>query len=182
MTKHKKYYKILWQGIKKGFVLEKLSKSLENYLFTINKLIKKNVKLTPKALGAELGYNKASTLEAVKILKKKKLVNYFPYQPISLTNEGEKYAKKIEEKREIISKFLNKVLFLEGEALEKTLFSIEYDTDEFFISRLKNFLDFLEFCPEGAPNWFCGIKNFIENGEIPKDCADCIEKAINKNL
>ena len=167
---------------KRGKFLEKLSKSLENYLFTINKLLKKGVNLTPKELGAELGFKKASTLEAVKILQKKKFVNYFPYQPISLTENGKKYVKKIEEKREIISKFLNEFLFMENKALSETVMSIEYNADDFFVSRLKSFLDFLEFCPDGAPNWFSGVKNFIENGEIPPNCANCIEKAINKNL
>ena len=92
--------------------MEHLSKSMEKYLFKMYELLKED-KLTPKKLAAALNCNRASTQEAIKHLEAKGLIDFYPYKFILLTDEGVKYAKKIEEKKEIISKFLEKFLFIE---------------------------------------------------------------------
>lgn len=163
--------------------MEHLSKSMEKYLFKMYELLKED-KLTPKKLAAALNCNRASTQEAIKHLEAKGLIDFYPYKFILLTDEGVKYAKKIEEKKEIISKFLEKFLFIEKKDLAETIDSVYFGANETLISRLNYFLDFLDFCPAGGPAWLYGFKNFLDTGEMMDSCTECIEESISdiKNI
>ena len=52
--------------------MDKLTKSLEKYLYSIYKLSNEKTKITPKDIGSILGFNAASTLEGIKALQKKR--------------------------------------------------------------------------------------------------------------
>lgn len=158
--------------------MKKLSKSLEKYLYTIYKLSKEE-KLTPKKLGDVVGCNRASTQEAIKNLQGKELIDFYPYKFILLTEKGTKYAKKIEEKRQIISRFLEKFLFIEEKNIDEIVSEIEFGANDLLISRLSSFLDFLDFCPAGGPSWLFGFKDFLENGVMTDACTNCIEESIS---
>ncbi len=162
--------------------MEKLTKSLEKYLFVIYSLSKENEKISPKDLGKITGHNAASVLDFVKSLRKYNMVEYKPYKGIIITNSGIEYAKKIELKRETISNFFNKFLLLENEELKNQTEKLEYYIDENLTERFSYFLDFINFCPAEVPSWFDGIKNYMENGEMSEKCANCIEDCLNNNL
>lgn len=161
--------------------MEKLTKSLEKYLSVVYFLSKENKKLSPKNLGDITGHNAASVLEFVKGLQKKGYVEYKPYKGIKITDLGKKYAKEIELKKEIVSKFFNKFLLLDGKELESQTEKLEYYIDESLIERFNHFLDFISFCPAEVPSWFDGIKSYMENGEMSEKCANCIENCLSNN-
>lgn len=158
--------------------LEQLSKSLEKYIYTIYKLQKENIEITPKIIGEKLGYNKASTSEGLRALKKRELIEYFPYREVTLTDIGEKYAKNIEKRRKTISLFLEKFLLLQDEELEEGVNSIEYGISENLENKMTSFLEFLEFCPNNAPKWLSDFKNYLTTGEIGENCSNCLEESL----
>lgn len=158
--------------------MEKLSKSLELYLFGIFDLFEKKEKITPKTLGELVGFNKASTLEGIKNLVKRGFVNYIPYKKLELTALGFEYAKKNKEKRQMISLFLEKFLLVEKENLKSAVDSIEYSINDYLYERFNFFLDFLNFCPCSYPKWIEGFKSYLKNGEMTDRCAICIEQAL----
>lgn len=99
--------------------MEKLSFSLEDYIEEIYAQVLKNGQAKVTAIADALGVRKASVTGALNILSEKKLINYAPYSPITLTSEGEKIAKSILEKHEKISEFFFEVLNIpHDEALE----------------------------------------------------------------
>ena len=66
-----------------------------------------------------MGVKKASVTGALNILQEKKLINYAPYAPVTLTAEGEKIAKNILKKHENLAEFFVEVLNTpRAEALE----------------------------------------------------------------
>ena len=160
------------------FSLEKLTKSLEKYLLVIYELIKNNEKVTPKTVGEKIGYNKASTLEGIKNLDDRDLIEYYPYKEIVLTEKGGKYAKLALKKKETITAYLEKFLFLSGKKLENCVDSISNEADENLVNRMGLFIDFLEFCPVNGPKWLDGFKEYTQSGEMPKECASCLEESI----
>lgn len=157
--------------------MKKLTKSLEKYLYVIFKLLKNKEKTTPKTVGEIVGFNKASTLESIKILQNKGYLEYYPHKEIVLTDEGKKYAKEIEERKKLVRKFLQKFLLVEDENLESSVESVEYFLDDYLLERFALFLDFLGFCPYSGPKWIDGFKNYLQNGEMPEDCAKCMENS-----
>ena len=99
--------------------MEKLSFSLEDYIEEIYNQVLRNGQAKVTAIAEALNVKKASVTGALNTLAEKKLVNYAPYSPVTLTNEGEKIAKKILEKHKNIAKFFTDVLNLsKDEALE----------------------------------------------------------------
>ena len=99
--------------------MEKLSVSLEDYIEEIYNQVLKNGQAKVTAIASALDVKKASVTGALNILAEKKLINYAPYAPITLTAAGETIAKNILMKHENLSKFFMEVLGVEKEeALE----------------------------------------------------------------
>lgn len=99
--------------------MEKLSVSLEDYIEEIYNQVLKNGQAKVTAIAETLNVKKASVTGALNILSEKKLINYAPYSPITLTSKGEKIAKNILIKHENLSEFFMEVLGIEKEeALE----------------------------------------------------------------
>ena len=90
--------------------MEKLSVSLEDYIEEIYNQVLKNGQAKVTVIADALKVKKASVTGALNILSEKKLINYAPYAPITLTAEGEKIAQKILEKHENLAEFFMEVL------------------------------------------------------------------------
>ena len=88
--------------------MDKLTKSLEKYLYSIYKLSNEKTKITPKDIGSILGFNAASTLEGIKALQKKGLIEYKPYKGVIILDSGKKYARMIEQRKNTTALFLEK--------------------------------------------------------------------------
>lgn len=99
--------------------MEKLSVSLEDYIEEIySQVLKKgNAKVTE--IASALNVRKASVTGALNVLSDKKLINYAPYAPITLTKQGEKIAKDVLRKHQNITEFFESILGMDnGEAAE----------------------------------------------------------------
>lgn len=106
--------------------MEKLSVSLEDYIEEIYNQVLKNGHAKVTAIAGTLNVKKASVTGALNILSEKKLINYAPYAPITLTIEGEKIAKDILTKHENLSEFFMEVLGIEREEALETACKMEH--------------------------------------------------------
>lgn len=106
--------------------MEKLSVSLEDYIEEIYNQVLKNGQAKVTAIAGTLKVKKASVTGALNILSEKKLINYAPYSPITLTPEGEKIAKDILTKHENLSEFFMEVLGIEREEALETACKMEH--------------------------------------------------------
>ncbi len=99
--------------------MEKLSFSLEDYIEEIYNQVLKNGQAKVTAIADALGVRKASVTGALNVLSEKKLINYAPYSPITLTAQGEKIAKEVLKKHENLAEFFVEVLNIpRDEAIE----------------------------------------------------------------
>ena len=99
--------------------MEKLSFSLEDYIEEIYNQVLKNGQAKVTAIADALGVRKASVTGALNVLFEKKLINYAPYSPITLTAQGEKIAKEVLKKHENLAEFFVEVLNIpRDEAIE----------------------------------------------------------------
>lgn len=90
--------------------MQKLSVSLEDYIEEIYTQVLKNGQAKVTVIAEAMGVKKASVTGALNILQEKKLINYAPYSPVTLTAEGEKIAKNILKKHENLAEFFTEVL------------------------------------------------------------------------
>ena len=87
-----------------------LSTSLEDYLEAIYAIILDQSAVRVKDIARRLEVKNSSVTSALKALTAKKLINHEPYGIITLTQEGNKVARRIYEKHKIVEGFLIKVL------------------------------------------------------------------------
>ena len=96
-----------------------VSSSLEDYLEAIYHTVEAKGAARAKDLVMRLGVHNSSVTQALRSLSEKKLVNYAPYDVITLTDSGERIALDVIKRHETLSEFLHKVLGLpENEADE----------------------------------------------------------------
>ena len=118
--------------------MEKLSVSLEDYIEEIYNQVLKNGHAKVTAIAGTLNVKKASVTGALNILSEKKLINYAPYSPITLTPEGEKIAKDILTKHENLSEFFMEVLGIEREEAVEPACKMEHIvSDKLFDNMVK---------------------------------------------
>lgn len=118
--------------------MEKLSVSLEDYIEEIYNQVLKNGQAKVTAIADALKVKKASVTGALNILAEKKLINYAPYSPITLTCEGENIAKNILTKHEKLSEFFMEVLGAEREEALETACKMEHIvSDKLFDNMVK---------------------------------------------
>ncbi|HIZ27589.1 MAG TPA: metal-dependent transcriptional regulator [Candidatus Adamsella sp.] len=124
--------------------MEKLSSSLEDYLEAIyNEVVKQGyAKVTD--ISNMLNVKKASVTGALNQLSSKKLINYMPYSSITLTPEGEKIAKEILNRHEIMSNFLINILCLSKEEAAENACKMEHIMSEKMFERMTKLSEFIQ--------------------------------------
>ncbi len=110
--------------------MQKLSVSLEDYIEEIYMQVLKNGQAKVTAIADAMGVKKASVTGALNILQDKKLINYAPYSPVTLTAEGEKIAKNILKKHENLAEFFVEVLNTPREEALKIACKMEHIVSE----------------------------------------------------
>ena len=152
---------------------EKLTKSLEKYLLAIDLLLETKKSIIVKDVATYLNYGGATTADAVKKLKEKGYINYEPYGNITLTDLGEKTVIIKKYRHNTITKFLNKVLDIDKTDAEYNAEQMEYSMTDGVLTRLVNFLDFMEQCSCTDPKWVKSCKATLETGELIAKCKSC---------
>lgn len=119
-----------------------LSASLENYLETILNLYEEKQKIKAVEIAKSLNVSKASVTEALRALAAKGLINYAPYEDITLTTLGIDRAQQVTLKHKVLYDFLSGILGIEHEEAIKNACKIEHVISE---NVLDKFIAFLEF-------------------------------------
>ena len=123
--------------------MEKLSISLEDYIEEIYIQVLQNGHAKVTDIANKLNVKKASVSDALSILSEKKLINYVPYSPITLTKSGEKIAKNILVKHENIAEFFTKVLGANKEEAVEIACKMEHIVPEHIFNNMVKLTDFV---------------------------------------
>jgi DtxR family Mn-dependent transcriptional regulator len=150
-----------------------LSASLEDYLEAIFHIQRKKQAARPKDISQFLEVGNSSVTGALKALKARKLVNYAPYDLVTLTPSGEEAARDVVRRHESLREFFIKVLAADSELAENAACKMEHAVPADLVDRFVRFVEFIEMCPHGGPGLLEGFRNHIENGCRPKCFDEC---------
>jgi DtxR family Mn-dependent transcriptional regulator len=89
---------------------QQLSASLEDYIETIYHIITEKQVARGKDISARLSVSGASVTEALRALSRKGLINYAPYEVITLTEDGRVVAEDVIHRHNSLKKFFIDVL------------------------------------------------------------------------
>ena len=122
---------------------KQLSASLEDYLEAIFNLVRNSGAARSKDIAEALGVSRASVTGALRLLKKKGLANYKPYDYVTLTRIGHETAAEIARKHDILTAFFVNVLDVEKDAAQQAACRAEHTLGPEVITRLLRFIEFV---------------------------------------
>ena len=140
----------------------KVSASQEDYLEAIYHTVEAKGAARAKDIVLALGVHNSSVTQALRALSDKNLINYAPYDVVTLTGAGQRIAEDVVARHTILSAFLTKVLGLPGPEADKGACRMEHSIDGVILDRLVKFLEYFEKCPLNDVKWdeqsgfFCG--------------------------
>ena len=139
-----------------------VSASLEDYLEAIHHIVASNGAARAKDIAEAMQVKNASVTQALRALAGKKLVNYAPYEVITLTEQGQLIANDVIQRHVVLEKFLNQVLGLPHEEADKNACLMEHSISQPILERLIQFVEYFQTCPMSDIHWddeegfFCG--------------------------
>ena len=98
-------------------VAKALTASLEDYLEAIFHIVSKKQAARAKDISDRMGVNKSSVTGALQALAERGLVNYAPYDIVTLTGRGQAAAEKLVRRHEVLKQFLVGVLAVNEKGL-----------------------------------------------------------------
>ncbi len=139
-----------------------VSASLEDYLESIYHIEASKGAARAKDIALAMEVKNASVTQALRSLAEKKLVNYAPYEVITLTKAGQQIALDVIRRHEILERFLSQVLGLPHEEADENACRMEHSVSRPIINRLIKFVEYFQECPMSQIHWdeeegyFCG--------------------------
>jgi DtxR family Mn-dependent transcriptional regulator len=125
----------------------RLSASLEDYIEAIYNIIVEKQVARGKDITAVLNVSGASVTEALRSLAKKGLINYAPYEAITLTDMGRHVALDVVRRHNALKQFFVEVLGIDHELAEQGACRVEHAAPQEIIDQMITFIKFLEAYP-----------------------------------
>lgn len=157
-----------------------LSASLEDYIEAIYHIIDEKQVARGKDISSRLEVSGASVTEALRALSKKGLINYAPYEVITMTPEGREAAEDVIRRHNALKLFFTDVLAVEETIAEQGACRIEHIAPQQIITRMIDFIHFLTICPRGGKELTDGFARFCNQREIRSDCSPCLADCVQR--
>lgn len=152
-----------------------LSPSLEDYIEAIYNIIAEKQVARAKNIKSKLKVHGASVTGALQALAEKQLVNYEPYEVITLTPRGYKVAQIISRRHEILRNFFNNILRVGISESEKVACGMEHSLTPTVTMRLAAFVDLFEKNPDLKKLLQDSFESFLNKFE-DKTLNHCVKK------
>ena len=123
----------------------------ENYLKSIYHLSQNDSNVSTNQLAALLNTKASSVTDMLKKLADKELINYTPYQGVTLTAAGEKIAVNIIRKHRLWEYFLVEKLNFKWDQVHEMAEEMEHISSNELIDRLDKFMGCPKYDPHGDP-------------------------------
>lgn len=150
-----------------------VSASLEDYLEAIYHIVAAKGAARAKDIVLRLGVHNSSVTQALRSLSEKDLINYAPYDVITLTEAGQRIAVDVVKRHTTLSAFLSKVLGLAETEADEGACRMEHAVNPAIMDRLVKFLEYFENCPMNDVRWDDEIGFFCGRSDDEKAGHDC---------
>jgi DtxR family Mn-dependent transcriptional regulator len=150
-----------------------LTASQEDYLEAILGLIRQTGNARVRDIAEQLSVAKSSVTYALRALAERGLVNYEPYQLVSLTNEGEGAAQRVRRKHGGLSRFLQDVLDVDETIAEANACRIEHAVTDGLVRRLSCFGEFMAASSVPARQLPEAFRQYCQEQRRTGSCEGC---------
>jgi DtxR family Mn-dependent transcriptional regulator len=156
-------------------VPEPLSASLEDYMEAIYHVVEEKQAARPKDIASRLSVSSSSVTGALRALAARALINYAPYDVVTLTDEGRSVAQEIVRRHEALQEFFVKVLSVSDGLAAEAACEMEHAVPRELLERFIRFVDFVDMCPRGGAAFIDGFRRHCMLQCDGRECERCIE-------
>ena len=125
-----------------------LSASQQDYLEAELFAVRRDKVARVRDIARSVGVGMPSVTAALKALSKRKLINYDPYQFVTLTEAGREAAEAISRRHHDLRRFFVEVLGVDEAQADANACRIEHAVDDELLDRLRSFIDFVLASPQ----------------------------------
>ena len=161
-------------------MLREQTASMEDYLEAIAMLHGEGRAVRVNQISQRLKVRMPSVTSALKKLSGQGLVTHERYGYVELTPEGDGIAADVIRRHKALSRFFTQALGIDRKTAEEDACKIEHVISPLGLERITRFIDFIEACPLGEPNFPKRYKYYLEHGELPEECEECLERGLGK--
>lgn len=155
-----------------------LTSSMEDYLEAIFHIVREKGAARAKDIARRLKVNHSSVTGALKALASRELVNYAPYEVVTLTAKGNAAASDVIRRHEVLRDFFVKVLAVDEAVAEEGACRMEHAVPRAILEKLIQYSEFLESCPRAGARWIKGFGYYCDSGEPRVHCERCINECL----
>jgi len=147
-----------------------LSPALEDYLEAISALSERDGMARVRDIAERLSVRQSSVTSALKSLSEKGMVNYSPYEVITLTDEGEDIAQGVRRRHRVIRDFLANILLIDDATADANACRMEHTIDKDVLRRLSRFAEFVRESPRTGEDWLLRFRYYFDHdGRLVSD-------------
>ena len=157
-----------------------LSSAQERYLEAVYRLREEKGMARVRDLAAALEVHKSTVTGALHALAERDLVDYEPYEPPSLTPEGEAIARRLAARHRLIGCFLHHVLDVDRETADRNACRLEHAVDQEVLEGFVCFLAFMQNCTSGDRDWLADFRRFERERWEEKSCEEWIRECLRR--
>jgi len=150
-----------------------ITASQEDYLETIYHIAAEKHAARAKDIATAMKVKASSVTGALRLLAEKGLINYAPYDVITLTPEGTKVAEEVVRRHEVLNDFFSRILGVESRDAENAACEMEHALPQSVLDRLIQFIQFLDVCPRAGVDWIEAFRAFCREGVSGEKCVSC---------
>ena len=158
----------------------KLSASLEDYLEAIFHIVQAKQVARAKEIASRMKVTRSSVTGALHALADRGLINYAPYDVVTLTDEGKAVAGEIVRCHQLLRDFFVDVLSVgQGEA-DKAACRMEHGVSDVVVRRLSYLAEFIDtYLTVERETWQDEFLQFCRQHEkVPADRANRVPEAL----
>lgn len=140
-----------------------ISESMEDYLEAIFHIVGDQQVARPKDIGKALGVTGPSVTKALHWLANHGLVNYAPFELITLTDKGMKVAREVVRRHVALRNFFINVLAIDEKQADEVACKMEHSISTVILERLTQYAEFVQTTPFSDGNWINGF-DYLKSG------------------
>jgi DtxR family Mn-dependent transcriptional regulator len=155
---------------------DRITPTMENYLEAIYNLAKEKRVVRVKDIANRLGVKMPTVTSMLKALGDRGLIDYEKYEYIELTAKGSDAGSDIDQRHQILKRFLTEMLKIDLDQADVDACKMEHAISPTTLDRFTEFMRFIEDCPRGGKDWLRYFDEYREYGQPKDECLARMKK------
>jgi len=168
ITKYNSWILIIEIGMSKdinNITKHHITPTMEDYLEAIYNLVKEKRVVRVRDIAKKLGVKMPTVTNMLKTLSDKGMIDYEKYEYLELTGKGSDVGSDIDQRHQILRKFLTDILKIDFDQADEDACRMEHAVSPTTLERLVDFMEFIEICPGAGAGWIEYFDEYREHGQ-----------------